>query len=281
MIYLVTNCFNDLPTSVEYTDIDVNSIEEFVKYDKCWSEIYRLTKHDKEKTLKIILSDTINEVNAEYLLKTRQKRLFNYYISWNTYKFNEYIGCIKLAHRYGYRIRNISTWFKLLDKLSRIDKKYLSSIPHICPTDIRLAIKRANAKLKRIDIEQERQRLIAKLQKAQEQTMQYVENMKKYLDITFSSSDGSIIFKVLQNPIEFVNEGKKMHNCIGGYYTKYESLCMVALDAKTGKHLANVEISLKNFKIVQCFAPCNKISKHDKKLRLTINANMHLIRNAA
>lgn len=57
---------------------------------------------------------------------------------------------------------------------------------------------------------------------------------------------------------EFAFEGKKMHNCVGGFASQQGLNSIVVFFWKNGKPCVDVEIDAKTFSVVQCRAVCNK-----------------------
>ena len=74
-------------------------------------------------------------------------------------------------------------------------------------------------------------------------------------------------------------EGERMHNCIetGGYFMKSDSLILSV--KKDGRSVADVELSLKNFEILQCLGPCNEVTPYRNKIETLIKSNITLIKS--
>ena len=91
-------------------------------------------------------------------------------------------------------------------------------------------------------------------------------------------TDGEITVHTLNSVAEYYEEGKRQHICVGSseYYLKKDSLVFIA---KIGnKTIATIEISLKDFSILQCRAFANGVCKYTDRISEIIKANTKLIR---
>ena len=62
----------------------------------------------------------------------------------------------------------------------------------------------------------------------------------------------------LQTKLDFIDEGKAMNHCVATYFDKKNSLILSVRLADSGKRLATVELSMKDFSVVQCKGKCNE-----------------------
>lgn len=98
----------------------------------------------------------------------------------------------------------------------------------------------------------------------------------KFCGIEFCNDELTI--KTLNSWDEYYEEGKTMHNCIesNGYWNKSKTLI---LSVRKGKEIvADVEVSLRTFKILQCWGPCNQSTPYREKIKKLIEENIHLIK---
>ena len=108
----------------------------------------------------------------------------------------------------------------------------------------------------------------------------YEEKFKKlkgrFFEIEFF--DDELIIKTLNSLEEYKDEGIKMHNCIESneYWRKPSTLILSV--RKDEEIVANVEISLRTFKILQCWGPCNQPTPYRDKIEKLIEENIHLIK---
>lgn len=81
----------------------------------------------------------------------------------------------------------------------------------------------------------------------------------------------------LDSVAEYYDEGTRQHICVGssGYYLKPETLVFTTtMECKT---IATVEISLKDYSIIQCRAFANKVCEYAEQIVDIINANEKMI----
>jgi len=181
--------------------------------------------------------------------------------------------CWKLALRYSYNPKDVRMW---RDYVS--DLEYLNLDTHnpklLLPDNLEDAHDRmtTRARNKRRKEQEERDR-----EKAREDLEKYLKEKQAYLGIVFSGK--GLNFHVLQSPLEFIEEGHEMKHCVARYYSQKDSLIMSCRDDE-GKRVETVEVSLKNFTIVQSQGMCNRAtSRHDDILKI-VRQNMRLIRKA-
>lgn len=77
----------------------------------------------------------------------------------------------------------------------------------------------------------------------------------------------------------YYEESERMHNCLetAGYFLKPDSIILSV--KKEGKSVADVELSLNNFEILQCLGPCNKQTPFYRKIKALITSNLPLIKS--
>lgn len=106
---------------------------------------------------------------------------------------------------------------------------------------------------------------------------EYLKLIKGHLfDIILK--DGNLQLVSLDSIEDYRKEARKMHNCIEslGYWRKKDTLILSA--RKYGKSIADVEISLLNFSILQCWGPCNTITPYKTQIEKLINDNKHIFK---
>lgn len=98
----------------------------------------------------------------------------------------------------------------------------------------------------------------------------------KFFNLQFGNDE--LIIKSLNSWDEYYEEGKAMHNCIesNGYWTKPNSLILSV--RKGEESVADVEISLETFKIMQCWGPCNQPTPYREQIEKLIEENVNLIK---
>lgn len=106
---------------------------------------------------------------------------------------------------------------------------------------------------------------------------EYFENIKgKFFNIEFGDSELTI--KSLDSLEDYKEEGNIMHNCIetNGYAINPDSLVLSV--KKDGKSVADVELSLRTFNILQCWGACNKPTPYKRHIEKLIKDNIHIIK---
>lgn len=108
---------------------------------------------------------------------------------------------------------------------------------------------------------------------AEQMESKYQERMGKWF--TFSITDEKWDIEPLKRVEDFFNLGYTMHQCLATnrYYERYSSLILSAKN-KNGEVIENLEISLSDYRIVQCRGICNGITEHHDEIINLVNANM-------
>jgi hypothetical protein len=123
---------------------------------------------------------------------------------------------------------------------------------------------------------QEKEKLEIKKQRAIEQEEIFKKLKEQFMGINFS--DGLILVKVLESVQEYVEEGDKLHHCVftNNYFSKEDSLILSA--RIKDEPVETVEISLKDFKILQCRGKFNTVTEHHDRIIDLVNKNIQQIR---
>lgn len=167
------------------------------------------------------------------------------------YALNDYEKQVKIANRNHYVINddNFTLWFdyiRMLAEWDRINVSRLSLQPHyVCPADLQREHDRLDDRLN----------AWRKKSDAERYEKQFLAHHAKYLDINFTN--GHLNARSLNSPQEYIEEGEKMHHCVGGYYRRPESLIFAVEEIATSRKVATVEVNIKNLSIVQIAGICN------------------------
>ena len=115
----------------------------------------------------------------------------------------------------------------------------------------------------------------ANRKKAEADQAKFEELKGRFIGLTMT--DGTIRLHTLDSVAEYYDEGTKQHICVGssGYYLKPETLVFTA--TMDGKTIATVEISLKDYSIIQCRAFANQVCEYAEQIADIINANKKMI----
>lgn len=125
-----------------------------------------------------------------------------------------------------------------------------------------------------------RQELISNDQLTPEIENKVETNFKKlksrFFNIEFGDDELSIVS--LDSIEAYRIEGQTMRNCVetNSYFLKPDSLILSV--RKDGKPMADVEISLLSFKVMQCYGPCNRRSPYLSKIKKLISDNIDIIK---
>lgn len=98
----------------------------------------------------------------------------------------------------------------------------------------------------------------------------------RFIGLVFQDEELSLM--TLDSPAEYCKEAANMHNCIASldYYLKKHTLVMSArIDDKS---VADVEISLDNFSILQCYGPCNHVTPYKDRIQALVETNKDKIK---
>ena len=67
------------------------------------------------------------------------------------------------------------------------------------------------------------------------------------------------------------------HHCVGGYYSKADSLILSA--CIDGKRIETIEVSISQLKVIQSRGVCNNNTKHHDRIIQLVEQNISLIEN--
>lgn len=176
--------------------------------------------------------------------------------------------------RHGYIVKD-ATLFEDYIRMSRELGMDVHNPQVCCPADLKAAhddvMERVNRQRERRRREEERRWAEERAKRAAAANTSYIKSHKKFFGIMIVGKGITIV--PLKSTQEFIDEGKAMHHCVGGYYTKTNSLVLSARDEK-GKRLETIEIDLKTFKIIQSRGVCNQDSAKHKDIVKLMNENM-------
>lgn len=210
-----------------------------------------------DELFQLLLTDNF----VETLQKCRQYALLGLYVIHGLDKHLA-MTCV----RHNYIVKDAKLWEDYI-RMSRELGMDIHNPQVCCPADLKAAhddvMERVTRQRERIRREDERKRAEEQAKRAAAANTSYIKSHKKFFGIMIVGKGITIV--PLKTTQEFLEEGKAMHHCVGGYYTKNDSLVLSARDSK-GKRLETIEISLKTFEIVQSRGVCNKDSAHHKDI---------------
>jgi DNA-directed RNA polymerase subunit RPC12/RpoP len=209
----------------------------------------------------------LSDSRAETLIKAGYTKLLERIMNMGWKNIDSYWQSIKIAIRNKYKIEDAILWCDYIDML-RFFGKDLHNTKYVCPTNLKTEHDRYVIKRAKADAQAEIEKQLAKEDSFREQK-------GKFFGLSFS--DGTISVRVLESIADIILEGKMMHHCVGGYYTKADSLILSA--CIDGKRIETIEVSISQLKVIQSRGVCNKNTKHHNRIIQLVEQNISLIEN--
>jgi hypothetical protein len=175
----------------------------------------------------------------------------------------------KICRRNGYKPKNMTEWFDLVNMLAEYGFDYHS--PHyVCPANLHDMHQRIFRLVNRKQEEMEMRKKVV-------QNKRYKERIERYLDLVFKDNDLTI--KVLPDIEAFKAEGDHLGHCVYRckYYEKEDSLILSAR-GKRGKRWETIEVDLRSFKILQCYGYKDQHTDRHKEIIDLVMRNMWQIK---
>ena len=220
-----------------------------------------------------MFQELLTNPKAETLMKANDIELLRYLCARPAYKsdIDKYWNTIKIAKRNGYEFKDVRMWFDYIKMLERMGKD-LNSPSMIAPQDLKTAHDEYVEKVNRQRVKEQKE---ANRKKAEADQAKFEELKGRYIGL--SMTDGTIRLHTLDSVAEYYDEGTKQHICVGasGYYLKEDTLVFTA--TMGGRTIATVEISLKDFSIIQCRAFANGVCEYTEQIAGIINDNKEMI----
>lgn len=207
----------------------------------------------------------LSDSRMETLLKAGQTDLFKFFLKDRSHKIADYWASIRICIRNGYNIKDASLWCDYIGFLRYLGKD-LHNAKYVCPSDLHKEHNRYMAKKAKADAQKE-------VEKLREKEASFAQSKGKFFGLMFS--DGTISIRVLESIEEIILEGKMMHHCVGGYYSKEDSLILSA--TIDGKRIETIEISLSKLAVIQSRGVCNKNTEYHDQIVQLVGRNIPLI----
>lgn len=217
-----------------------------------------------------LFQQLLTNPKAETLMKSGDIEMLRY-LCQHPQEVDRYWNSIKVAKRAGYTFNAPSMWFDYIKMLERMGRD-LHSPSLVAPKDLKHAHDEYVEKVNRQRVKEQRE---ANRKKAESDQAKFEELKGRFIGLTMT--DGIIRLNTLDSVADYYNEGTKQHICVGsaGYYLKADTLVFTA--TMGGKTIATVEISLKDYSIVQCRAFANQVCEYTEQIAGIINANKKMI----
>ncbi len=217
-----------------------------------------------------LFQQLLTNPKAETLMKANEIELLRH-LCHHTADVDKYWNTIKIAKRNGYKFNDVGMWFDYIKMLERMSRD-LNSPSLIAPKDLKVAHDEYVEKVNRKRAKEQRE---ANRRKAEADQAKFEELKGRFIGLTMT--DGTIRLHTLDSVAEYYDEGTRQHICVGssGYYLKEDTLVFTA--TMEGRTIATVEISLKDFTIIQCRAFANGVCEYAEQIADIIKANEKMI----
>ena len=218
----------------------------------------------------ILFQQLLTNSKAETLMKANDIEMLRY-LCHHPAEVDKYWNSIKIAKRAEFKFTDIGMWFDYIKMLERMGKD-INSPSLIAPKDLKTA---HDIYVEKVNRQRAKERMLADRKKAEEDKAKFEELKGRYIGLVMT--DGKINLRTLDSVAEYYEEGEKQHICVGSssYYLKADTLVFTA--TMGGKTIATVEISLKDFSILQCRAFANKVCEYTEQIANIINVNKKMI----
>lgn len=207
----------------------------------------------------------LSDSRMETLLKAGQTELFSLFLKDRSRKIDDYWASIRICMRNSYKIKDASLWCDYIGFLRYLGKD-LHNAKYVCPSDLHKEHNRYMAKKAKADAQKE-------MEKLREKEADFAQAKGRFFGLMFS--DGTITVRVLESIEAIVLEGKLMHHCVSGYYSKEDSLILSA--TIDGKKIETIEISLSKLQVIQSRGVCNKNTEYHDRIVQLVENNIPLI----
>lgn len=188
---------------------------------------------------------------------------------WRAVKAEQIFNAWKVCQRNHYKECDTTEWLDLVDMLVESNMDYRSPY-YVCPKDLKAMHQRLVNKREQ---EREKQRLKEEMKKNEE----YHKRIEKFLDMDIHNKNLRIV--VLPSIKAFKDEADHLHHCVWRchYYDKEDSLILSARGEKD-KRWETLEVSLKNFSILQCYGYGDSFTERHSEITSLMNKNMWQIK---
>lgn len=221
-----------------------------------------------------VFSYLIREPYVESLLKTGYEKLYWHFLK-SRKRFSKYRHAVNICHRNKYPVDLPTEWCDYIDELTELGLD-THNAHYVCPDDLRAAHETMS---KRIIRKREKERDEQKLKQAVQDEIAFVERRQPFFDLQYAGDGFTVV--CIKSVKEMMIEGQLLRHCVFscGYYNKQDSLILSARDNETGKPIETIEVSLRDFSILQCRGNCNHDSDKHSEIVSLVQNNMSMIKN--
>lgn len=251
-----------------------------------------LLKLDKGFKALTQIEEILTNPKAETLLKAGWTELWQGCVSGEYDHFvMRHWATIRIALRRGWRPSSLKVWSDLLGMLEGNGKDLRNPV-FVCPDNLQEAhdreleeserrIERERAEARKRE-KQERLETLARLMEGGKADKDYVEGRSPWLGWRLEKEGVTLV--VLGSIKEFFEEGEEMHHCVfsASYYDLKKHPFSLILGARVdGKRTETVEVSVDNWKVVQCMGKYNKPSAYHDTILGLVKGSMAELRKLA
>ena len=217
-----------------------------------------------------LFQQLLTNPKAETLMKSGDIEMLRY-LCQHPQEVDRYWNSIKVARRAGYTFNAPSMWFDYIKMLERMGRD-LHSPSLVAPKDLKHAHDEYVEKVNRQRRKEQREKV---RQQAIEDKARFEELKSRYFGLAMT--DGEIEIHSIDSIDDYYKIGEKNHICCGTakYFLKEKTLTLTAYIGE--KQIATVEISLDDFRIIQCRAFANGICEYREQIAGIIQANKKMI----
>lgn len=214
---------------------------------------------------------------AETLLKIGQYGLLDLFLKgrlpWRVY------DSAIVATRHRYKIKDATMWKDMIDMLAD-ERKDIKNPHYICPKNLKTAhdywLKRKQAR----EREAERRRC-QRIAEAEARRNEKIKEKYKELQQMFSGwifGSEEIHLHIIDNMDELKDEGEVMHHCVWTNYREMDGWVIVSARDNEDQRIATIELSIKDWRVVQCRAKHNAKPERYEEIMDVMNSSINEVR---
>ncbi|MBQ8191142.1 MAG: PcfJ domain-containing protein [Bacteroidaceae bacterium] len=214
---------------------------------------------------------------AETLLKIGQYGLLDLYLkgrlSWRVY------DSAIVATRHRYKIKDATMWTDMIEMLIR-EGKDIRNPHYICPKNLKEAhdywLKRKQARER--EAERRRRQREAEAEARKNEKLKEVYKVLQQMFSGWTFGDTDIQLHIIDNMDELKTEGEEMHHCVWDRYREMDGWLIVSARDKEDQRLATIELSTKDWRVVQCRAKHNAMPERYEEIMDVMNSSINEVR---
>lgn len=214
---------------------------------------------------------------AETLLKIGQYGMLDLYLKGRL-PFRVYDSAI-VATRHRYKIKDATMWTDMINMLIS-EGKDIKNPHYICPKNLKKAhdywLKRKQARER--EAERRRRQREAEAEARKNEKLKEVYKVLQQVFGGWIFGDEDIRLHIIDNMDELKDEGEVMHHCVWTNYREMNGWVIVSARDNEDQRLATIELSTKDWKVVQCRAKHNEKPERYDEIMNVVNNNINEVR---